>query len=187
VGGHRHLAYEELIARGLSRGEHACLAGTSDGARRRAVAAVVGHALDDGDHVLLLTCCEPRLRELEIREDLGDRAPAALWYGQLAALPALPAYAPRGRFDRRAMIARVSDLAYQALLDGWSGLTVVGEMRWASDGVPGSEDLAAYEIDVDRLFAQLPIRCLCVYDPTGFPEGRLEDALSAHRIRVGAS
>jgi len=91
------------------------------------------------------------------------------------------AYLRKGRFAP-ASILEFWDGAIAAALgpEEFTFVRVVGEMSWALRGLPGSEELFAYEADLNRFALRYPQVLLCLYDLERFGGEILVDVLKTH-------
>jgi hypothetical protein len=100
--------------------------------------------------------------------------------GALQIRTAKDVYLSRGRFDRNAMMPLWTDAAKQAVTAGFTALRATGDLSWALSGAPGTEDMLAYERDLERHYRQLPVVVLCRYGRSHFPQETLDEANRIH-------
>jgi MEDS: MEthanogen/methylotroph, DcmR Sensory domain len=63
---------------------------------------------------------------------------------------------------------------------GYQFVRVVGEMAWAAGGPPGTEELVAYESELNRFLPRYPQVILCLYDIRRFGGELVVDMLKTH-------
>ena len=98
--------------------------------------------------------------------------------GHMVDVRADQCYTRGGRFSGDEMYAILEQAADQALERGFSRARGFGEMQWAREGLPGTEELIAYESRVNYLSSKL--LAICVYD-VGTMSGRMMlDILNTH-------
>ena len=141
-----------FLAEGLRAGEKCmCVVDTSSS---RALCASLGGEPDVARHV-----AEHRLEVFTSKE----------------------AYLMEGRFSP-ASILEFWGRAIAAALgpEEFTFVRVVGEMTWALRGLPGSEELFAYEAELNRFAVRYPQVMLCLYDLERFGGEILVDVLKTH-------
>lgn len=167
-----------MIASGLldrlAVGDHVCWAVDDDRVRIRTVAAYVRAGLRDGHKIIY--CGDAPAAVLAGIDALGIDTAAALASGQLAAHPADAAYVAGGAFDPAALLRGWRRTIDRAAAEGYPGLRVLGDMTWASRGVPGTERLTWYEAEINRFFVDHDVIGVCAYDK------RIFDPLLLRRI-----
>ena len=84
-------------------------------------------------------------------------------------------------FDANAAVEWFRSLAQSARAEGFSGLRVAIEMRWALSSSVGEAGLAAFERGLNALVLGEPVRFLCQYDAGVFPPGWLQRAARVHQ------
>ncbi|MFI5843194.1 MEDS domain-containing protein [Catenuloplanes sp. NPDC051500] len=119
-------------------------------------------------------------------EASGVPVAAAVAAGQLRISSSTGGYLKSGGFDAAAMPAAWAAEQDAAREAGWSGLRAIGDMSWAASQLPGTEDLPAYEAQVNRVFAEGYAMALCLYDRRLFTPAELTGTISAHPCAKGA-
>jgi anti-anti-sigma regulatory factor len=89
-------------------------------------------------------------------------------------------YLAGGRFDLTACIDGWSETCARTKAEGFAALRVIADMGWAATGLPGVEDVAAYEARVNTVYADGYAMAVCQYDTRIFRPGRLRTFASAH-------
>jgi ABC-type transporter Mla MlaB component len=104
--------------------------------------------------------------------------------GQLEVRRARDAYIPDGRFEADRMLALLRDELDRARAEGYSGLSITGEMPDATCRLPGGEQLGAYEArlacDIDTPSYSL----LCQYDHGRVGPALLSDVVESHEVEA---
>jgi anti-anti-sigma regulatory factor len=164
-------------------GEHACCRFAHADDRRRLALAFVRAGLARGHRVAYLSGEDDATRFVADLAALDDRVDEALERGQLNVRPALGEYIPNGTFDPADMRAVLRDEHAQALADGYSGLSMAGDMSWALLAAPGLDQLAPYEHEVATMM-DADVAFLCIYDHGRFAAGTLAQLAESHGVDV---
>ncbi|HEX3464663.1 MAG TPA: MEDS domain-containing protein [Candidatus Elarobacter sp.] len=154
-----------------------------DEERRDVIRAFVRGGLNAGE----LVAYYADVREPELNhalEELGVLPVDEAHRHQLVTAPAASAYFPEQRFVPEHTLALVLDYYERGRRDFHNGARVVGEMSWASRGVPGSEQLTEYECRLNGLIAEHPVTVLCEYDMRCFDGPACFTALGLHPMLV---
>jgi AcrR family transcriptional regulator len=122
------------------------------------------------------------LRRLERRADISG----ALESGQLDVRTWDTSYIADGRFSAPGMLAFIRRTLREGRPVGSSAIRLIGDMEWAQDGVPGVEDLVAYESGVDALVARPDTWVVCAYDVRRHSASRITQILGAHQAAFTA-
>ena len=158
----------------LTIGDHVCWAVDDDRVRIRTLAAYVRAGLRDRQKILY---CGDALGEVLAGIDaLGIDTAAAVASGQLSANSPVASYLAGGVFDPEAVLSGWQRIIADARAAGYPGLRVLGDMAWASPGLPGTERLPWYEAQINRFFVDHDVIGVCAYDK------RIFDPLLLRRI-----
>jgi hypothetical protein len=120
------------------------------------------------------------------REDLVDAFPKtedvqkSVDSGQLEFLSFEQGYLKDGRFDHNRMLKLLRDAEQKALAEGYSGLTVTGEMDWYNTKAPGVDQIMEYESRINYMYPGTTASILCQYDESRFNPGLLMDMVRTH-------
>jgi ABC-type transporter Mla MlaB component len=164
-------------------GEHACCHFADAADRERLAVAFVRDGLGRGDKVVYFfdgdaTGLVARLERLDPGFD------AAMARGQFEVRRARDTYIPDGRFEADRMLAVLREEHERARAEGYSGLSVTGEVPDAVCKLPGGEQLGVYETriasDVDAPRSSV----LCQYDHGRFGPDVLSDVVEAHEVEA---
>jgi anti-anti-sigma regulatory factor len=172
------------LAVAIRPGEHACSRLSQADDRERLAVTFVRDALRRGRKVVYLcdgddvTALVTRLLELDPAFEPAQAR------GQLDARRAHDAYLPDGRFEPDRMLAAVRDEYRRALAEGYSGLSLTGEMTWALCDGSSSDALTSYESRVARGYDHPAFSILCQYDHARFAPDVLANVAEAHDIDV---
>jgi anti-anti-sigma regulatory factor len=177
---------ERLVAVPIRPGEHACgrFADRRDG--QRLATAFVRDGLRRGHKVLYL-CDGDDVEELvsELAALEGEIKPA-IGRGQLDFRPARDlCLNPDGAFDGDQVVGLAREEHARALAEGYTGLSLTGEMSWAlCSGTPADDRVA----ECERLFGEEPPDptrvLLCQYDHGRVGRGAMADVAAAHGVDV---
>jgi anti-anti-sigma regulatory factor len=173
-------AFSAAIAVPVRPGEHACCHFANAGDRERLAVAFVRDRLRRGDKVVWFIDGDVAILVSRL-ERLDRGLEAAMARGQFVVHRALDVYTPDGRFEADRMISLVRDEHDRARAEGYSGLSVTGEMPVAICELPGGEEVGAYE---SRLDSAIDASCsiLCEYDEARFDSDRLSELIAAHAV-----
>jgi len=61
---------------------------------------------------------------------------------------------------------------------------ITGEMSWTLRGIPGSDRIIEYEMNINSLFRDHPISAICQYDIKRFDRPTLHKIINAHPIII---
>jgi hypothetical protein len=89
-------------------------------------------------------------------------------------------------FDAQAAVEWFRALSQSARVQGFNGLRVAIEMRWALSSSVGEAGLAAFERGLNGLVREEPVHLLCQYDASVFPLGWVQRATRVHEHLAAA-
>jgi AcrR family transcriptional regulator len=117
---------------------------------------------------------------------LADRTDisAALESGQLDIRSWAESYVSGGAFGAARMLAYMRRSLRQARWLGFPGTRLIGDMEWAQDGVPGVDELLAYEREVDAIATRPRTSVVCAYDLRRHSAGRIANIVDAHQATL---
>lgn len=165
-------------------GTHMCFIFNDEDERRWVMSKYIQSGLDDHEQVgYFVDTMSPEDLKNWMRE-LGVTLPAELDGRQYSVVEAGKTYCPDGTFDVDRMIETVGEAHYRSVREGYAGARVAGEMTWAKRGIPGSENLAEYESQVNVLVRTVPTTAVCQYDAQRFDGATLHDILSVHPMMI---
>jgi ABC-type transporter Mla MlaB component len=164
-------------------GEHACsrFERSQDGDRLAASYILDGLML--GHKVVYLCDRDVPAFESELASR-DQRIRSALARRQLEFRPARDTYLPDGTFDVDTTLGLVGEERARTLEEGYPALRMAGEMTWALDGAPGTENLAEYESRLAELFEDETLTGFCQYDEGRFGAARPSDVAASHDVDV---
>ncbi|MER7004208.1 MEDS domain-containing protein [Dactylosporangium sp. NPDC000555] len=165
---------------GLAPGDHVCVLHGGLVGRSGVLEAFILPALDSGDKVICRIARVAPAVVAEALEAADGRAREALRSGQFVITGARESYLPSGAFDPERVIDAWREELDRIREDGYPGMRVVGDMSWAADPVPGTERLAWYEAEVNRVFVAGFACVVCLYDRSTFSPARLRQYIQAH-------
>lgn len=93
-------------------------------------------------------------------------------------------YLRDGAFDQEKMLAAVQAVIDAARQEGYERTRIMGNMGWALEDHPGSEQLIEYEIRVNEVLAREKQPAVCVYDLNKLEGGMMMDILRAHPLTL---
>jgi excisionase family DNA binding protein len=130
------------------------------------------------------------LHQASSREQLIERVRAegidpqdAIHRGLLRIVPARDAYLRQGVFSADFMISFMRLIMVRLRADGFQKHLVTGEMDWYFTGIPGAEEIHAYERRLNKLLDEYPeVTIVCQYDVTRFDGEGVLQACCSHPI-----
>jgi hypothetical protein len=134
----------------------------------------------------LVNIVNPRLRDDHLRRlrTAGIDVDACAGGGQLEVLDWNAVYLAGGRFDQHRMLTAVDDVFAAGRTAGYPDMRVTGEMGWALEGRPGSEQLVEYEARVNAVLARNQQPAVCIYDTAELSGSMMMDILRAHPLTL---
>lgn len=100
--------------------------------------------------------------------------------GQLIILDCKQAYLHKEKFDPDSMIELLTRETNKAIVEGYSGLRITGDMSWVLQGFPGSEKILEYEAKLNDFFPKHPCLAICQYDRRKYNPEILKKVIMAH-------
>jgi ABC-type transporter Mla MlaB component len=165
-------------------GEHACCHFAHADDRERLAVAFVRDGLRRGDKVVYFFDGDDAAALVSRLERLDRGFEPAMTRGQFEVRRARDAYIPDGRFDADRMLGLLREEHDRARAEGYSGLSVTGEMPHAVCESPGGEQLGAYEARIASDVDAPSYSVLCQYDHGRFGPGLLSDLIEAHEVEA---
>ena len=134
--------------------------------------------VDEGNYLITITDPSNKADHLERLRDFGIDPDALGAKGHTLDVSADDTYLTGGHFSANDMFGIIENAVDGATRNGFTGLRGFGEMHWALKGLPGTEDLIAYESRVNYLNPRL--LTVCVYDVNQIKARVMADVLSTH-------
>jgi len=160
----------------LPPGSHVCAFYRGAAARDLLLTAYFGAGLSAGDKCICIVDSPDTASQLELLPSRAELSP-------LSAEPPLPrtgapglpgrqldvhlpesTYLAGGRFTTSEMLTFWAENLVKAEIDGYSFCRLAGEMTWALRDMPGVENLAGYESELNRVTSGSAAIVLCLYD-----------------------
>jgi hypothetical protein len=91
-------------------------------------------------------------------------------------------YLPDGTFNSERMLQNTENAIRGAVRDGFTGLRLAGEMSWAMQPKPGTDQVMEYEGSVETVLRASAAVGLCLYHRRRMPAELLDDALAKHPL-----
>lgn len=156
----------------LPRGRHACWVVEEPEAFDRVAMAFLGQGTRAGEKTFAFGPSRgPTLHRLRARATTAD--PFADVLGG-------------GTFDAGAMFEMFRREAARARDEGYAGMRLIADMDWLLPASPSAEDLAAFELMLDRELHDLGATVVCAYRSSSFGPDELERVAAAHAVVAGA-
>jgi len=168
----------------LPEGTHSCFLFGNEVDRRSVVYPYVDAGLRDLEDVHYYA--DALATEL-LERALDEQVAASLSRDELRRLnvaSAMDVYYPTGEFIPQQTLGQLRQLYETSLSDGARGCRTVGEMAWALNGVPGSDQLVQYEASINTVVNEVPLNVLCQYDTEEFDGGTIFEILCVHPLMV---
>ena len=169
---------------GVGPGDHACCSFGSDDEQRVLVGRLGSDAIARGHRLIYLA---DRSEESSIRsylDDAGVDTDAGLTSGQIEIRPFGATDMGAGAFDPERQIAALGAEKDRARADGFSALSLIGEMSWAVSRPGDAARIALYERAVNRIFSDAAVTGVCQYDTRLFPDDLLSRLVDAHDFKI---
>ncbi len=140
--------------------------------------------LEAGEKVL--TIIDPQTREDHGRalERSGVDFSRCQHAGQLEVLDWDEAYLEDGGFDQARMLAILDAVIAAGRQQGYPRCRITGQMDWALQGRPGSDQLLEYEIRVNEVLARTRQPAVCIYDRSLVKGPMMMDILRSHPLTL---
>lgn len=168
----------------LDRYFHVCGFFDSEDEQYRVLGPFYKEGLDAGEKVL--TIVDPTTRRSH-RENLcrcGIDAESLEARGQLQVLGWNEAYLVDGEFDQDRMLETVDAVIAAGKQQGYPRSRITGQMGWALDGGPVSEQLIEYEVRVNEVLARTRQPAVCIYDINRLTGSMMMDILRSHPLTL---
>ncbi|MFI5915836.1 MEDS domain-containing protein [Dactylosporangium sp. NPDC051541] len=165
---------------GMQAGDHVCVPFSGARVRTQIMEQFIRTGLDEGDKVICCTVADDPAAFTAALAAADPRVPGALRDGRLQIGSAADSYLATGRFDAERVAHDWRTVIGAAKREGHPGVRVIADMGWATGTVPGTERLAWYEAEVNRIFADGFARGVCLYDRGAFPPVRLRRYIGTH-------
>jgi ABC-type transporter Mla MlaB component len=163
-------------------GEHACCHFAHSDDRERLAVAFVRDGLRRGNKVVYFADSEASAPLVSWLEQLDPGFEPAMARGQLEVRRAGDVYLPDGRFEPERMLSVLRGEHERALTEGYTGLSVTGEMPGILSELPSRRQLGVYEAQLASRLDGVSCSVLCQYDHGRFGPGILSDVVDAHEI-----
>lgn len=99
---------------------------------------------------------------------------------QLNVLASEDTYLKGGFFEAEKMLKLLEDALIEAENEGFDSVRATGEMVWALQNVPGTDELIEYEARLNLLVPKHSCSLICMYDINRFSGRVLTDVLATH-------
>lgn len=163
-------------------GDHICLLYRSQQELLATLVPYVRLATERNEQCICIQSARISHQLLAALKRQGVQTGRHLQRGALALLDPKQAYLKSGRFDPEVMTKLLASCIRTGLRNGFSGLRLFGDMRWALDKKPGCNRLLEYETLMEQFFPMKPAMGLCAYSVKRFPAAKLRDVLTVHRF-----
>ncbi len=161
-------------------GDHLCCAFDSAAQQEELVIDFVRTGLQQDDRVWYFADTSEPQYVLDVLQGAGVNVDQALARGQLSVFTAEDSYLTQLPFEPERMLASVHAAVDDALAAGYNGVHFLGEMEWATRGVPGAERLEEWEALVEEFYAERPATGLCQFSGRHFEQRRLQRLVDIH-------
>ncbi len=165
----------------LRGGDHICSLYHADAEHDAILCTFVVGGLERNQRVLYFTDEQPTAPVITRLEASGIDARRHIAQRRLSVATSRESYLASGSFDPDACIRGWLDTAERAILDGYSGIRVGGDLGWATRDVPGAEHLLDYERRIQsEVFQSGLVTGMCEVDCRLFDDAAVEQLLGLH-------
>lgn len=168
----------------LHHGDHLCCFYETDEERRVVLAMLLLQGLERGEKACFIGDMQTSQALLAYMEDDGFEVSPYISCGQLGVMSLDETYLREGVFDLDKMIDLLKTETDLALAQGYSALRVTGDMSWALQTPPGSEQIIKYEAKLNQFFPGSKCIGICQYDKRLFPPALLMYVLETHPLAI---
>jgi hypothetical protein len=161
--------------------KHRCLLYSTEGEHRESVISTVIHGFEKRQKIVYIYDAhapDTVLGYLEPYSDTGIKS--AIDNHQLLFYSSEETYMKSRAFNPDTMLELIQAETERALSEGYAGLLGIGEMTWASSGVPGVGKLVDYEARLNEFLMAKRCSLLCQYDTNCFEDKLLLAVLITH-------
>lgn len=161
---------------------HACAFFHDDEEEHRVLGPFLAEGLDWGEKAVYIIDPEVENEHLArlARHGVDVEANAE----QIDLLTWTETYLREGRFDKAQMLAAVTETIEAGRQHGFARTRIVGQMGWALEGHPGSEQLLEYEVEVNDVLARARHPAVCVYNVNELSGALMMDLLRVHPMTI---
>jgi len=140
--------------------------------------------LDNGESALHIV--NPALVDdhAECLTKTGIDCAACLADGSLKILSWDEGHVQGGEFVKERMLKAVDLMFEEGRKSGFPNMRIMGKMDWALKGVPGADELIAYESEVNEVLQRNKQPAICVYDIATLTGSMLMDILRCHPLSI---
>jgi len=168
----------------LRPGDHLCCFYETDEERRVVLAMLLLQGLERGEKACFIGDMQTSQALLDYMGDDGFEVSPYLSCGQLGVMSFDETYLREGVFDPNKMIDLLKTETDLALAQGYRALRVTGDMSWALQTPPGSEQIIKYEAKLNEFFPGSKCIGICQYDKLLFPPALLMHVLETHPLAI---
>jgi MEDS: MEthanogen/methylotroph, DcmR Sensory domain len=161
---------------------HTCALFREPDEEYRVLAPFLSEGLAGGEKAIYMIDPARRAEHLERLQQHGVRLPANP--GQFELLTWADTYLRDGRFDKDLMLTAVHAAIEAGRQQGYPRTRIVGQMDWAFQGHPGSEQLMEYEVQVNEVLSRTRHPTVCVYDVNRLDGSTIMDLLRVHPMTI---
>ncbi|MDH3558798.1 MAG: MEDS domain-containing protein, partial [Deltaproteobacteria bacterium] len=168
----------------LRPGDHLCCFYETDEERRVVLAMLLLQGLERGEKACFIGDMQTSQALLDYMGDDGFEVSPYLSCGQLGVMSFDETYLREGVFDPDKMIDLLKTETDLALAQGYRALRVTGDMSWALQTPPGSEQIIKYEAKLNEFFPGSKCIGICQYDKLLFPPALLMYVLETYPLAI---
>lgn len=170
----RRLVYQQ--------GDHICTLYTSPEEQLKAAVEYIRAGLGREERCLYV-CGEHTPQEMRVAlKAAGIDVKREEARGALSLVTKFDAHLKGNTFSADKMISLLHDAVKDALDAGFNGLCAAGDMAWAMDRAPGTEEFAEYESRLNDFYSNHRALGLCQYNRTTLPHEFLDHCIATHRV-----
>ena len=168
----------------LDRSCHVCAFFHSKEEQYRVLMPFIKEGLEAGDRAFHLVDPRHRAEHLNRLQHEGIDVSRTEGTGQLEVVHWQEAYLKEDRFDQHRMIADLQEGLDPAKREPDQLVRAVGNMEWALEDLPGTDDLLEYETRLNLLLHGSHDPVICCYDLSRFDAGMVIDIMRTHPMVI---
>ena len=169
----------------LEPGDHSVLLYEEEKETLNPVVSFIKNSLKRGEICLYIQGdANTKLINSELQKERDDFS-QLIKTRQLQFLSKEETYALSDQFEADKMITLLKNLSSQAIEDGYTGLSITGELSWVLNYKRGKEELIKYEwLLNDEIFDNYPVIALCRYNLNKFDNEIIKSILELHHYII---
>ena len=165
-------------------GTHMCLIYNKEEERQKIISKYIKGGLSSGQMVAYFAEDISKKETNKWLSEMGIHLSDAKSTKGFSLQSTFETYFPRGKFDVDSMLENLKNFYLTSKEESYPAVRVTGEMTWALNEVPGSEDLMEYESKVNEVLKKYPVTAVCQYDANKFDGATILECLKVHPYMI---